>query len=79
MEQIGTHEAKTHLSELLARVRQGEEFLITHRGEPVAKLVPALQASKDQIRLVISEMKEIRERNRLGGLKIREMIEEGRG
>jgi prevent-host-death family protein len=78
MERIGTHEAKTHLSELLARVRQGEEFLITNRGEPIAKLVPALQASKDRIRLAISEMKEIRERNRLGGLKIREMIEEGR-
>ncbi len=78
MEQIGTHEAKTHLSELLARVRQGEEFLITNRGEPIAKLVPALQASKDQIRLAINEMKEIRKRNRLGGLKVREMIERGR-
>jgi prevent-host-death family protein len=78
MEQIGTHEAKTHLSELLSRVRQGEEFLITNRGEPIAKLVPALQASKDQILSAIREIEGIKRRNRLRGLKIREMIEEGR-
>ncbi len=34
-------EAKNKLSALLRRVRQGESVLITHRGRPVAKLVPA--------------------------------------
>lgn len=34
------HEAKTHLSRLLARVSMGEEVVITNRGEPVARLVP---------------------------------------
>ena len=28
MEQTGTHEAKTRLSELLAKVRKGPEFLL---------------------------------------------------
>lgn len=78
MEQIGRYEAKTHLSELLAGGRQGGEFPITHRGEPVAKHVPALQASREQIRPAISGIKEIWKRNSLGGLKIREMIKEGR-
>jgi len=78
MEEIGTHEARTRLSELLAKVRQGEEFLITNRGEPVAKLIPALKQDKAQIRLAIKEIKEIQSRNRLDGLKIRDMIEEGR-
>ena len=34
------HEAKTHLSRLLARVAAGEEVLISRAGNPVAKLVP---------------------------------------
>lgn len=34
---VGVHEAKTHLSQLLAA---GEEVIITQRGEEVASLVP---------------------------------------
>ena len=33
-------EAKTHLSELLARAESGEELVITRRGRPVAQLSP---------------------------------------
>lgn len=40
MREIGTHEAKTNLSELLVQVEGGEQFLITRRGVPVAKLTP---------------------------------------
>lgn len=38
---VGVHEAKTKLSELLRRVAAGEEVTITRDGEPVARLVPA--------------------------------------
>jgi prevent-host-death family protein len=38
---VGVHEAKTHLSRLLERVEDGEEIVITRRGEEVARLVPA--------------------------------------
>ena len=41
---VGVHEAKTHLSRLLERVTQGEEIVITRRGEEVARLVPARHA-----------------------------------
>ena len=78
MERIGTHEAKTRLSELLAKVRKGQEFLITNRGEPVAKLLPASKPNQNQIRRAIKEIREIQSRNRLDGLKIRDMIDEGR-
>jgi prevent-host-death family protein len=37
---IGTLEAKTHFSRLLARAERGEEITITRHGKPVAKLVP---------------------------------------
>lgn len=39
MRQVNVHEAKTHLSELLAQVEGGEEIVIARAGKPVAKLV----------------------------------------
>ena len=38
--QVNTHEAKTNLSKLLARVKAGEEIVIANAGQPVARLVP---------------------------------------
>jgi prevent-host-death family protein len=38
--EVNVHEAKTHLSKLLARVAVGEEVVIAKAGKPVAKLVP---------------------------------------
>ncbi len=39
-ERVGTHEAKTHLSEYLNRVRYaGERIVIERHGKPVAALV----------------------------------------
>lgn len=43
---VNTHEAKTHLSRLLARVKQGESFIIAKGGEPVAKLSPVETARR---------------------------------
>ncbi len=37
---IGAFEAKTHFSELLEKVRRGQSFVVTKRGEPVAELGP---------------------------------------
>ena len=35
---VNVHEAKTHLSKLLARVEAGEEIVIARSGKPVAVL-----------------------------------------
>ncbi len=40
---VSTHEAKIHLSRLLARVATGEEVVIAKAGRPVAHLVPVEQ------------------------------------
>jgi prevent-host-death family protein len=40
VESVGLFEAKTHLSELIARAERGEEVIITRHNKPVAKLVP---------------------------------------
>lgn len=37
---VGAFEAKTQFSSLLERVRHGEHINITHRGQPVARLIP---------------------------------------
>ncbi|MFT4288262.1 type II toxin-antitoxin system Phd/YefM family antitoxin [Nocardioides sp.] len=39
--QVGVHEAKTRLSELLRLVDAGQEVEIARGGKPVARLVPA--------------------------------------
>ncbi len=37
--QVNIHEAKTHLSRLVARAAAGEEIVISKAGTPMAKLV----------------------------------------
>ncbi|HEX2160477.1 MAG TPA: type II toxin-antitoxin system prevent-host-death family antitoxin [Thermoleophilaceae bacterium] len=34
------HQARTHLSQLVERALEGEEIVLTRRGEPVIRLVP---------------------------------------
>jgi prevent-host-death family protein len=72
METIGANEAKNHLSQLLKRVAGGEQITITESGVPVAVLMPPEISPKMTVQEVFAE------RNRLEGLSIREMIEEGR-
>jgi prevent-host-death family protein len=38
--QVGVHEAKTRLSELLRAVAGGQEVDILRSGQPVAKIIP---------------------------------------
>jgi prevent-host-death family protein len=39
------HEAKTKLSQLVARAESGEEIVIARHGKPVARLVPVAGAA----------------------------------
>jgi prevent-host-death family protein len=42
---VNVHEAKTHLSRLLARTAAGERIVIAKAGRPVARLIPIGTAS----------------------------------
>jgi prevent-host-death family protein len=46
MKTVNIHEAKTHLSKLLAQVQAGEEIIISKSGKPYAKLVPISRVKK---------------------------------
>jgi len=47
METVGLFEAKTHLSELIARAERGEEVIITRHNKPVARIVPIESVEPD--------------------------------
>jgi prevent-host-death family protein len=46
MKRASISELKTSLSEYLLGVKNGEEILVTERGRPIARLVPALNAER---------------------------------
>ena len=50
MRTVNVHEAKAHLSELLARVEAGETLIIARRNKPIAKLVPTTSEPPKQPR-----------------------------
>lgn len=78
MDLVGAYEAKTHLPKLLERVMRGERITITKHGVPVAVLQPLESSRKQAPREVIDELRQFRQKHRLEGLSLRDMIEEGR-
>jgi prevent-host-death family protein len=76
---VGAYDAKTHFSQLLGRVEGGEEVTITRHGAPVARLVPVKpKPTRRQRQHAIEAMRKLAKGNRLGGLKIKDLINEGR-
>ena len=78
MIEVGTFEAKTHLSALLEKVSQGQEVLITKRGEPSARLVPAQRSDRTQIAATIDTLLAFRKDMKLDGLDWKALRDAGR-
>jgi prevent-host-death family protein len=78
MSEVGAFEAKTHLAHLLDQVERGETVTITRHGRPVARLIPIGGSTRDERRNTIAQLKELRSGQTLGGLSVRELIDEGR-
>jgi prevent-host-death family protein len=77
MQEVGVYDAKAHFSKLLDEVERGETVTITRHGKPVAILMPVERPPGD-VRRAIEELREFQKRHTLGGLKIKDLIEEGR-
>ena len=75
--EVGAFEAKNTLGSLLDRVERGEEIVITRRGKPVARLVPSVPHDKAEARAAAERIKNWK-RADLKGLKIKDLINEGR-
>lgn len=77
MPQVGTFEAKTHLSRLLEQVERGEEITITKRGVPIAILAPVAGKRPRDPAAAIAALKIFRRGHRLAGITGRELFNEG--
>jgi prevent-host-death family protein len=78
MNEVGAYEAKTHLAQLLKRVSRGERFTITKHGVPVAVLLPAVTSDAPPVVETIDALRRFRAGHRLDGLRLRDLIEQGR-
>lgn len=47
--QVNIHEAKTHLSKLLARLKEDKEIIIAKAGKPIARLVPVVKQPAQRV------------------------------
>jgi len=54
MEEVTTHQAKTHLSSLISRALEGEDIVICRGSQPLVRLVP------------VEPVKQARKRPRVG-------------
>lgn len=78
MSVIGAFDAKTHLPQLLRRVQEGEQFVITKHNRPVAELIPFRQRDTVRVRAAIDRLATFQKTHSLGGLSVRQLIEDGR-
>jgi len=79
MREITLFEAKNKLSGLLDQVANGEEFLITRHGKPVARLAPITPTfDRAKARQAANALREASKGVTLGGLSIKELVNEGR-
>jgi len=74
---IGSFDAKTHLSSILNNVAKGEEYVITKRGKPVAKIIPYTHNENINIEELFIKFEKIRKSIKRN-VNIKEYIKEGR-
>jgi prevent-host-death family protein len=79
MRTIAVSYARAHFSALLREVENGETVVITRRGIPIARMMPVRMATDDAA-AAVEELHRFRRERRptLGGLTIRELIDDGR-
>ena len=78
MATVGAYEAKTKLPELLKRVESGEHITIARHGTPIAVLIPIGEYPRRDPRAAAEALREFALAHSLGGMSVREMIDEGR-
>ena len=79
MREIGAFEAKNKFGTLLDWVENGEEVVITRRSKAVARLVPnASGFDRAQAAQAVADILARRVGVTLGGVKIKDLVSEGR-
>lgn len=79
MREIGAFEAKNKFGAVLDWVEGGEEVVITRRGKVVARLVPSGSGiDRERVARAAADILARRVGVTLGGLKIKDLVSEGR-
>ena len=77
IDRVSAFDAKTHLSNLLAKVQKGNRITITKHNSPIAMLVP-IQHNQYSAEETIENLLAARKRHTLNGLSINDLRQEGR-
>lgn len=79
MREVGAFEAKNKFGTLLDWVENGEEIVITRRGKAVARMVPSASGfDREKATQAVADIIARRAGVTLGGLKIKDLVNEGR-
>jgi antitoxin (DNA-binding transcriptional repressor) of toxin-antitoxin stability system len=79
MKTVAIVEAKDTLDALLDLVEKGEEVTITRGGRAVARLVtPVVRPGSPEALEAVQRIKEMSRGKTLGGIPLKELIEDGR-
>jgi prevent-host-death family protein len=79
MREVGAFEAKNKFGTLLDWVEKGEEVVITRRGKAVARLVPGASGfDRERAAQAVANILSRRVGVTLGGVKIKDLVSEGR-
>lgn len=76
--EIGSYDAKTKLSELLREVERGQRFTITHRGRPVADLVPSERGTQQTSQAAIASLRAVKRISGVDAAEVHAWTVEGR-
>ena len=86
MATVTAFDAKTRFGELLDRVANGEEVIITRHDKPVARIVPEGAPRREDVRRAVAGLRDVQQRivvrtrgrARLSDRDARAAIDEGR-
>ena len=78
MQTIGVFNAKTNFSAIIEKVLHGKEFLITRRGQPIARITAVNAQSNESIAQTIESILKFRKSRKGSQEELKSWIQEGR-
>ncbi len=75
---ITLEDAEARFQEIMRQAEAGERFLVTEEGQAVARITPPAETTVEERQAVIEKIKAERKGRTLGGLSIKELVNEGR-
>jgi len=74
---IDSNEAKAKLPEILHHVEAGEAFTITHRGKPIADVIPSRASDRLKVKAAITNILNAK-KHKMSDVVLTELKESGR-